>query len=218
MKSQYVQYGCGLSSPDSWINFDASPNLWLERLPVLGRFYSGTKALEGGIVRLRFPENIRYGDIVKGLPIEPNSCTGVYASHVLEHLTLEDFSIALENTIKILKPSGLFRIIVPDLEIAAKNYLSSEAETASIDFLKSTLLGIESRPKGYGGFVRSFLGNSNHLWMWDYKSLKHELSKAGFIQIRKASFNDSRDPAFADVEHQSRFIDAVAIECMKPND
>jgi hypothetical protein len=63
MKSQYVQYGCGLSSPDSWINFDASPNLWLERLPVLGRFYSGTKNLEGRIVRSRFPENIRYGDI-----------------------------------------------------------------------------------------------------------------------------------------------------------
>jgi hypothetical protein len=54
--------------------------------------------------------------------------------------------------------------------------------------------------------------------MWDYKSLKHELSKAGFIQIRKADFNDSRDPVFADVEDQSRFIDAVAIECMKPND
>ena len=216
MKSQYVQYGCGFSSPDSWINFDASPNLWLERLPVLGRFYAGTKSIEGKMVRSRFPENIRYGDIVKGLPIEPNYCSGVYASHVLEHLSLEDFVIALENTIKILKPSGVFRFIVPDLAIAAKNYLSSESETASIDFLKSTILGVECRPRGYQGLIRSFLANSNHLWMWDYKSLKHELQKVGFIQIRKANFNDSRDPAFADVEDQGRFIDAVAIECMKP--
>jgi hypothetical protein len=152
------------------------------------------------------------------LPIEPNSCSGVYASHVLEHLSLEDFAIALENTIKILKPSGLFRIIVPDLEIAAKNYLSSESETASIDFLKSTILGVEGRPRGYQGLIRSFLANSNHLWMWDYKSLKYELQKVGFVQIRKANFNDSTDPVFADVEEEGRFIDAVAIECMKPND
>ena len=131
-------------------------------------------------------------------------------------MTVQGAECGLENTIKILKPSGVFRFIVPDLAIAAKNYLSSESETASIDFLKSTILGVECRPRGYQGLIRSFLANSNHLWMWDYKSLKHELQKVGFIQIRKANFNDSRDPAFADVEDQGRFIDAVAIECMKP--
>src|SRR5262245_22988509 len=30
----YVQYGCGLSAPDDWLNFDASPTLWLQLIPV----------------------------------------------------------------------------------------------------------------------------------------------------------------------------------------
>jgi hypothetical protein len=35
----YVQYGCGMSCPDLWINFDASPRLWLQQLPIVGRAF-----------------------------------------------------------------------------------------------------------------------------------------------------------------------------------
>lgn len=88
--SLYVQYGCGLCAPESWFNFDSSRNLWIERLPLIGRFYAGPKAIgKGQQVKRRFPEHIRYGDIVRGLPVSENSCSGVYASHILEHLSLE---------------------------------------------------------------------------------------------------------------------------------
>src|ERR1700733_6668534 len=82
--SNYVQYGCGWSAPKEWINFDASLTLKWERLPILGRCYTKNA--------LPFPPNVKPGDIVKGLPIRAESCQGVYASHVLEHLALEDFS------------------------------------------------------------------------------------------------------------------------------
>ena len=36
----YVQYGCGINAPQSWINFDASPNLRLERLPWMWDYLS----------------------------------------------------------------------------------------------------------------------------------------------------------------------------------
>ena len=73
-----VQYGCGWYAPEGWRNFDASPTLRFERIPLLGRLY--TKNTE------RFPENVEYGDIVAGLPISDNSCQAVYCSHILEHL------------------------------------------------------------------------------------------------------------------------------------
>ena len=76
----YIQYGCGLSAPMEWRNFDASPTLRFERLPVIGQFYTKNDK--------RFPTNVEYGDIVKGLPVEINSCKGVYCSHILEHLSL----------------------------------------------------------------------------------------------------------------------------------
>jgi hypothetical protein len=55
--SLYVQYGCGLCTPNNWQNFDASPNLWLERFPVFGRLYAGKKSLGTKRIRQRFPSN-----------------------------------------------------------------------------------------------------------------------------------------------------------------
>jgi len=111
--SYYVQYGCGWSAPVGFRNFDASPTLRFERLPLLGKLYTKNNS--------RFPENVEYGDIVKGLPVPPTSCEAVYCSHVLEHLSLDDFRKALRNTHRILKSGGTFRLVVPDLDYSIKN-------------------------------------------------------------------------------------------------
>ena len=39
-----------------------------------------------------------YADICRGLPIDDGTARGVYAPYVLEHLSLDDFQIALERT------------------------------------------------------------------------------------------------------------------------
>ena len=81
--------------------------------------------------------------------------------------------------------------------------------------MNSTLLGINERPRGFKGFISSFLGNANHLWMWDKKSLSEELKKVGFKEIRVCEFNDSEDTMFKHVEDLTRFQNAVSIECRK---
>lgn len=212
MVKHYVQYGCGLSAPETWINFDASPTLRIQRNPILRLLFKKK-------MNVIFPKNVRIGDIIQGLPIEQNSCQGVYASHVLEHLSLDDFRIALHNTFLILKPNGYFRCIVPDLEYAARKYIQAldhRNVNASLDFCgPDTLMGVVKRPKGMSGMMRSYLSNAHHLWMWDFMSLTRELENAGFRRIRKCSFNDCDDVAFRDVEDEDRFLNAVAIECRK---
>jgi hypothetical protein len=200
-----VQYGCGLSAPQGWLNFDASPTLRLQRLPLVGRLGAA-----GGTT---FPGNVRYGDIVKGLPIEARSCRAVYCSHVLEHLSLNDFRVALANTRAVLAAGGIFRLVVPDLRLAAQRYVADSSDTAATRFMAETFLGLTERPKGVRGLVRSWLGNSQHLWMWDYPSLRRELEIAGFKGIRPARSGDSEEPMFAGVEEESRWADAVGIQC-----
>src|SRR5258708_24792378 len=124
----YIQYGCGLSVGEGWLNFDSSPTLRIERLPIIGRHLS---AYFSGNAQ-RFPEAVQYGDICQGLPIVDNSAVGCYASHVLEHLGLEDLRRALANTFKMLAPGGIFRLIVPDLYERAKRYVN-DADRASPD-------------------------------------------------------------------------------------
>jgi len=211
MSKIYVQYGCGHSAPNEWVNFDISPTLRIQKIPIVGKLLKHQ-------LNCVFPDNVRYGDIIKGLPIKANTCDGVYCSHTLEHLAMQDFRIALRNTYKILKKGGIFRCIVPDLEHYAREYIKSSENgnsLASIEFFGGTLLGFEKRPKGFKEFLISFLGNSRHLWMWDSRSLPEELKNAGFYLVRSCKFNDSEDIMFKHVEEFNSFKNAVAFECIK---
>ncbi|MCF8261501.1 MAG: methyltransferase domain-containing protein [Melioribacteraceae bacterium] len=203
----FAQFGCGYSNPTGWINYDSSPTLRLEKLPLIGMFLTKNES--------RFPEGILYGDIVKGLPLPENSCDGLYSSHVLEHLAYEDLKTALKNSYKVLKPNGIFRMVLPDLETLATAYVESNEEIASHKFMRHTILGVEKRSRGLKNLIIELFGNSRHLWMWDYKGLSLELKNAGFRNIRKAKFNDSSEAMFKKVEDVDRFENALAIECIK---
>jgi SAM-dependent methyltransferase len=205
---RYIQYGCGWCAPSGWRNFDASPTLRFERLPLIGRLYTKNK--------LRFPENAEYGDIVKGLPVKAESCDAVYCSHILEHLSLEDFRIALRNTLALLRPGGLFRLVVPDLEYLAKVYLTNPSSDSALSFMRGTSLGYETRRRNLTSFLASWLGNSHHLWMWDYKSIEEELERAGFVDIRRAVIGDSSEPRYSEVEDKERWENCLGVECKRP--
>jgi GT2 family glycosyltransferase/SAM-dependent methyltransferase len=203
-----VQFGCGLSTAAGWLNYDASPTLYLQRLPMIGTFFR--RAL-----RPRFPANARFGDVLKRLPHADGSADLVYCSHVLEHVCLQDLRVALRETHRILRKGGAFRGVLPDLEAEARRYLDSVAGDACTQFMRTTALGQEARSRGVTGFVREWLGNSRHLWMWDFKGLSAELARAGFTDIRRARYADSEHDAFARVEHPDRWEGCLGFECRK---
>jgi predicted SAM-dependent methyltransferase len=207
----YIQYGCGFSAPKEWTNFDVSPTLRLQKIPLLGNLLVPSSR--------RFPANVRYGNIVNGLPgVAPNSADAIYCSHVLEHLSLEDCRTALRNTFQILKPGGKFRLVVPDLEILSEGYLErlhNGDREAGIRFIQYTMMGAKSQPKGFMQKLKGSLSNAHHLWMWDHEGMMVEMEKVGFKQIRRCQFNDSDWEAFRLVEDETRFVNAVALEASK---
>jgi len=212
----YVQYGAGWSAGEGWLNFDASPTLRLERLPLVGGLLHRLKGNHD-----RFPPGVRYGDILRGLPVEAGSVDGLYASHVLEHLTLEDMRLALACSLRLLRPGGVFRLIVPDLGNAARAYCAQAGDPeAAHRFMRATSLGRERALGGVKGRIGRAFGNSDHLWMYDYPAMAAELEAAGFTAIRAAKCGDSGDPMFDRVENPARFEEngfpAVAIEAKAP--
>jgi hypothetical protein len=203
----YVQYGCGLTAPGEWINFDASLTLKWERALVVGKL--ATKNVR------RFPSNVKPGDIVRGLPVRDASCCGAYASHVLEHLTLNEFHTALENTRRVLRVGGIFRLVVPDLEWAAREYirrLDAGDAKANDFFVGETCLGRKDRLYGLQGIVFNTFARSAHCWMWDSLSLARALEEHGFSRVRRCAFGDCEDKMFALVEDVQRFEHATAME------
>jgi hypothetical protein len=203
---KWIHFGCGLCAPVEWSNYDSSPTLQLEKLPLVG-------ALVPAGPYGRFPKNVLYGDIVKGLPVAPATAELVYCSHVLEHLSLADLRTALRNCRRMLQEGGVFRLVLPDVEYMIEQYRNDVSEQAAIRLMEHTLLGCPKRDRGLRGFVRSWLGNSRHLWMWDYKSLAAELRDAGFHNVRRAAYNDSLHEAFRLVEQADRWANELGIEC-----
>lgn len=62
-------------------------------------------------------------DLSTGLPFSDNCFDAVYHSHVLEHLKPNDGVKLLQECLRVLKPGGIARVVVPDLERIAKLYL-----------------------------------------------------------------------------------------------
>jgi SAM-dependent methyltransferase len=212
----HVQYGGGICAPAGWLNFDASPRLRLERIP-------GVRGLVSSTVGLLFPPNVRFGDIVRGLPVPDKRAYGVYCSHVLEHLARDDLVPALRNTLRILRPEGIFRLVVPDLHWRALRYVADAASgnhSAADQFMSSSNVGRYVRPKDLVNHARAHLGHIPHLWMYDFASLKARLEEAGFVAIRRCELGDGCDRMFDLVEEPGRFFDhgerELAIEAAAP--
>jgi SAM-dependent methyltransferase len=209
-RDAYVQFGCGHCAPPGWLNFDASPTLLLERLPLVGRLVRRNAA--------RFPANVRYGDVVRGLPLPDGSCAALYGCHVLEHLALADGRKALANCLRLLRPGGILRVVVPDLENAVRIYLDAqrtEPASAASRLLGAAELGEAARPVRWLSRLADAVGNSRHRWMWDYAALADEVARAGFTRVRRCACGDCDDPRFAEVEDPERFEGAVALEARR---
>lgn len=210
-----VQYGCGLSCPVGWLNFDASPRLWAERTPLLSlviRVFG----------RPLFPEQTRFGNIVSGLPIEQNTADAIFACHVLEHLPRTAVPMALKNTFRALKPGGVFRLVVPDLAWRISEYQRRAVENnprAADIFLADCMLGMNDQANGIADRIRLLYGNSRHLWMYDYPLLEALLLSSGFTKIRRCEMGDSPELAFKNIEAKDRFFEGnfpeLAIEAIK---
>ena len=163
----------------------------------------------------RFPDNVEWGDIVKGLPISDASCKAIYCSHVLEHMSLDECKKALSNTLQYLRPGGVFRLVLPDLEYFVNEYIADVSDDSASRFMVGTSLGIEKRDRTLSGLLKHWMGSSSHLWMWDYKSMSNELREAGFNDIRRSEFGDSNVNEFKNVEVLDRWQNCLGIECRK---
>ncbi|HLZ34396.1 MAG TPA: methyltransferase domain-containing protein [Nitrospira sp.] len=64
-------------------------------------------------------------DLSTGIPLPDASCEVVYHSHVLEHLKRPEAQFFMRECFRVLKPGGVLRVAVPDLEQICRQYLQT---------------------------------------------------------------------------------------------
>ena len=127
-------------------------------------------------------KNVQAWNLTKGIPYPDNTFDVVYHSHVLEHFIKTDAERFIAECYRVLKPSGIIRIAVPNLEIIAKNYLKflelaiSNDKTAEANYDWMMLEMYDQTVRTYGGGEMK-------------KYFKQEkMINAGFVKSRMGHF------------------------------
>jgi predicted SAM-dependent methyltransferase len=97
MSKRYLNVGCGshFVSSEEWTNLD---------------FVSTSN-------------QVIAHNLLEGIPFPDDSFDLVYHSHVLEHFTKKDGKRLIQECFRVLKPGGVIRVAIPNLEEIVKNYL-----------------------------------------------------------------------------------------------
>jgi|SRR5713226_1512368 len=73
---------------------------------------------------------VRAHDLRKGVPYPDAAFEVVYHSHLLEHFPKESALIFLRECYRVLKPEGVIRVVVPDLEAIVRLYLEAQGRAS----------------------------------------------------------------------------------------
>jgi len=216
-----LNLGCGTKTSDQpeVVNIDWSILLRLRRRkvvrPIVPLFIRG-KRLE------RFnalPDNIVVHNVAKGIPFSSGCVDAVYHSHMLEHLDRDVAEAFLLEVKRVLKPGGIHRIVVPDLERVCNAYLAhiarcgnDLAEARNHDDYVGALLEQSVRREAFGtgqqGRFRRLIENmilgdarrrgETHQWMYDRVNLPVKLANLGYREVWVEDHNRSAIPRWDD--------------------
>ena len=143
-----VNLGCGAVAHPDWVNLDLQPLL----------------------------DYVIPADFLGPLPFADNSVDAVYHAHVLEHLSREDGRNFLKESVRVLRPGGVLRVVIPDLEDLCRFYVDSldRIDRGEIDgeelreWAVLELIDQMVRPKSGGGvleFLDRHRGSMNRALM-----------------------------------------------------
>jgi predicted SAM-dependent methyltransferase len=201
------------------VNVDRSMYLRIKTNPVLFRLSRFFLDRDRHQALTALPDSILVHDVRKGLPFGDGTADAVYHSHFLPHLDRELVPGFLAEARRVLKPGGIHRIVVLNLEKLCADYLAhvrlSETETAARavhDDYIARIIELMVRKEAWGTSqqkpVRRFLENrllgdarkrgESCQWMYDGVNLPQLLEEAGYQSMSLQHFDISQIPGWND--------------------
>lgn len=157
-------------------------------------------------------------DCRRSLPFDDISVQCIFTEHFFEHLDYtEEIPVILSECLRVLRPGGVIRIIVPD----AEKYLRAYCEPGWEALTKLRDLRADHFDRYTHGTYGTkmelinevFRQAYSHKFAWDHDTFDRVLRHVGFASVHRAQFGQSLDPAlaidFADRAHESLYVEAV---------
>jgi predicted SAM-dependent methyltransferase len=178
MAIKRLNWGCGAEGEPGWINSDR----------------------KGG-PGIDLSCNIR-----DGLPLESDSIDYIVSIHALQEVPYPDLIPVLQELRRVLKPNGVLRLSLPDLDKGIQAYQRNDRDYFLIP---------DDEIKSIGGkFIVQMIwyGYSRTLFTYDF--IAELLLKAAFSSVSRCGYKKTNSP-YADIveldnrEQESLFVEAI---------
>lgn len=199
-----INLGCGLAVAPGWINIDGSLNALIASMPSafhkLAYRFTGASAYytREKYLALLGNHTFVHHDLGYSLPFHDASVDYVYSSHFLEHLPRKDALNLIAESHRVLKPGGIVRVVVPDLEYAVSLYQAGRKD----EMLRQYFF-VEDDDSHY----------AKHKYMYDHASLATLLTDAGFKDVQRQTFQTGKTPDLTLLDNRPE--DSLYIEAMR---
>ncbi len=147
------------------------------------------------------------GDIRDGLPLPADSLDYAVSIHALQDLPHRDLLPALQELHRVLKPGGVLRLALPDLDRAIDAYRRGDHRYFLIP---------DSEARSLGGKLcvqMLWYGALRSIFTYDF--VAELLAKAGFTEVTRCRYGETASPHAEIVELDNRERESLWVEAVK---
>ena len=177
-RNERLHWGCGRVTPEGWINLDMHPGPGVDLCC----------------------------DVVRdGLPLESDSLLYISSQHALQQLKVVDLLPTLRELLRVLRPGGVLRLCLPDLDKAIEAYREGKQE----DFWPWDWDHLS------GNFISYVIDYNYTRTPLTYEFVRELLHRAGFVDVRRVAHGQTASPHREIVELDSRPDESFFLEAVK---
>jgi len=161
-----------------------------------------------GIDCFRHPSVDLLLDLRRPLPFHDATVDYCYSEHFLEHLHPPEALAHLREVHRILKPGGIYRIVVPAGILFVEKYLAGDSQFFT--------LAHPWEPRPFDAMYKILNWGGSHRGIYDFPELRYVAQAAGFAQVRQCHANQSPLPLLhIDRSEPQRVAESLYVEALK---
>jgi len=175
-----LHWGCGPITPYGWVNSDIVANPGVEIV----------------------------ADIRQGLPVPSNAFDYAVSIHALPEIPYSDLDHTLSELYRVLRPGGVLRLGLPDMDKAIRAYLARD-----VDYF--FLIPDEHISSLSGKMIVQLTWYGVSCSMFTLEFTTELLGRVGFCRMEECSFRQTRSEFLGITELDNRELESFFIEATK---